>query len=363
MKLFDHPIWFLLNKEIILIRKSVAVLVLAILLPIIQLLVLPFAARYEISNIRLVIISSSKDANENLSTLSKIHQSRLFNIVGEAPNFTIAKKLIDKGDADGIIHLRREFNTINAFVAFDAINMQKAVIADAYLNSILEMNNIENQNNTILPTTYITMRYNPMMDYTYFTVPGILAFLVTMLGVYLAALTITAEVESGTIHQLFVTPVSKTTILLSKQLPIFLICVFVFSCGLILMRYFYGIKIQGSIVLIYTFLFIYLFAIIGVGLVISILCKKTIEATVISFFLMLLSILTCGLFFPRDTMPQFGQIIADYLNPVTHFVEFQRSIILKNCTFTQVSYNFLAITILCVISNFVAYNLLGKNNR
>ncbi|NLR67869.1 ABC transporter permease [Chitinophaga varians] len=363
MKLFDHPIWFLLNKEIILIRKSVAVLVLAILLPIIQLLVLPFAARYEISNIRLVLISSSKDANENLTTLSKIHQSRLFNIIGEAPNFITAKRIVDKGDADGVLHLRRDADIVNTFVAFDAINMQKAIVADAYLNSILEPNIMGNENKNFLPTTYTTMRYNPMMDYTYFTVPGILAFLVTMLGVYLSALTITAEVESGTIHQLFVTPVSKIAILLSKQIPIFLICVFVFTSGLILMRYFYGIKIQGSIALIFAFLFIYILAIIGVGLVISLSCKKTIEATVISFFLMLLSILTCGLFFPRDTMPQVGQIIADYLNPVTHFVEFQRSIILKNCTFTQVAYNFVAITILCLISNFVAYYLLGKNNR
>ncbi len=172
-------------------------------------------------------------------------------------------------------------------------------------------------------------------------VPGILAVLVTMVGAYLCSLNIVKEKEIGTIEQINVTPIKKYHFILGKLIPFWIIGIFVFSIGLLLVaRFVYGIIPLGSLALLYGFLSIYLIAVLGLGLLISTYSNTQQQAMSVVFFFMVIFILMSGLFTSIDSMPHWARIIAK-CNPVTYFIEVLRMIVLKGSGFNDLKTHFL----------------------
>src|SRR4029079_14437620 len=104
--------------------------------------------------------------------------------------------------------------------------------------------------------------FNPLMNYKYFMVPGILVILVTMVGSFLAALNIVKEKEIGTIEQINVTPVKKYQFILGKLIPFWVLGLVVLSIGMLIARVAYGIIPAGSLTTIYAFSAVYLLAVL-----------------------------------------------------------------------------------------------------
>jgi ABC-2 type transport system permease protein len=106
--------------------------------------------------------------------------------------------------------------------------------------------------------------FNPLLNYQLFMVPGILAILITMVGAYLCSLNIVKEKEVGTIEQINVTPIKKHLFILGKLIPFWVIGMVIFSFGLLVIaRFVYGIVPEGSLWLLYSFLGVYLIAVLG----------------------------------------------------------------------------------------------------
>jgi len=171
-------------------------------------------------------------------------------------------------------------------------------------------------------------------------VPGILAFLVTMVGAYMCSLNIVKEKEVGTIEQINVTPIKKIHFILGKLIPFWIIAVLMFTIGLFgIGRIIYGIIPMGSIALLYSYLSLYLVAILGFGLLLSTYSQTQQQAMSIAFFFMMIFLLMSGLFTSIDSMPMWAQWIAKF-NPVTYFIEVMRMIVLKGSRFTDIQNHF-----------------------
>lgn len=346
---------FLLQKEFKQIFRNKALLPLIFVVPIIQLLILPLAADYEVKNINISIVDHDHSTYSQ-QLISKITASGYFKLADYSNSFQSAFNQIEKDKSDLILEIPQGFeknlvreNSEKLFVAVNAINGVKAGLGGAYLNQIITAYNADIRLQWFQPDKFnaapiITVAssnwFNPLMNYRFFMVPGILVVLVTMVGAYMCALNIVKEKEAGTIEQINVTPIKKYQFVLGKLIPFWVIGMFIFSIGLLIVaRFVYGIVPVGSLFLLYGYLAIYLVALLGLGLLISTFADTQQQAMSVAFFFIMIFMLMSGLFTSLDSMPTWAYYIAKCI-PVTYFIEVVRMIILKGSGFADIKNHF-----------------------
>jgi ABC-2 type transport system permease protein len=363
-----RTIRFLLQKEFRQIFRNRAILAMIMVMPVIQLIILPLAANYEVRNINLAVVDHDRSSYSQ-KMISKIGGSQYFKLTGYTSSFHEAMSLIEEDKADLILEIPQGFerNLVREggqkiFVAVNAINGVKANLGGAYLASIIKDYNAavmvelaDPSTTSATPAVEITSSnwFNSMMNYKVFMVPGILAILVTMIGGFLSALNIVKEKEVGTIEQINVTPIRKSHFILGKLIPFWVLGNVVFTIGLIVSYAFYGIVPEGSLFVLYLFVAVYLLAVLGLGLLISTFCDTQQQAMFIMFFFMMIFILMGGLFTSIDSMPEWAKIVARF-NPVSYLIEVMRMVILKGSTLKNVVSHLLIVFGFAIVLNGLA---------
>jgi ABC-2 type transport system permease protein len=333
----------LLQKEFKQIFRNRAILAIIIIMPVIQLLILPLAADYEVKNINLSVVDRDHSSYSQ-KLISTITASKYFRLTGYNSSYKEAFKLIESDQADLILEIPQDFernlvreNEQKVFIAVNAINGTKANLGGAYLGSIISNYNndirvelLQHSASTGQQTIEIVTSnwFNALMNYRVFMVPGILAILVTMIGGFLSALNIVKEKEVGTIEQINVTPIKKHHFILGKLIPFWVLGNIVFTLGLTVSWLIYGIIPVGNLLVLYIFISVFLLAILGFGLLISTYCETQQQAMFIMFFFMMIFILMGGLFTAIESMPAWAQIVSKF-NPVSYLIEVMRMVILK----------------------------------
>jgi ABC-2 type transport system permease protein len=319
-------------------------------MPIIQLLILPWAADYEVKDIKLSVIDHDH-SDYSRQLISKVTASGYFQLQDYTSSYQTALHEVEKDKADLILEIPASFekqlvkeNEATLFMAVNAINGAKANLGGAYLRSIIQDYNNEVRTKWIQfprfsPETNIEITssnwFNPLLNYKYFMVPGILVILVTMVGSFLAALNIVKEKEIGTIEQINVTPIKKYQFILGKLIPFWVLGLVVLSIGMLIARVAYGIIPAGSLFTIYIFSAVYLLAVLGLGLLVSTFTGTQQQAMLISFFMMMVFILLGGLYTSIDSMPQWAQYITK-VNPVSYFIDVMRMVVLKGSSLADI---------------------------
>lgn len=356
---------FLLQKEFRQIFRDPGILRLIFVMPVIQLAVLPWAADYEIKNIKLAVIDHDHSTYSR-SLINKVTASGYFILTDYSASYDAALELIEHEQADIILEIPSAFekdlvkeNEARLFMAANAINGVKAGLGSTYLRSILQDYNREVRSEWIQfprfsPETSIEINssnwFNPLMKYKLFMVPGMLVLLLTMVGANLTAINIVKEKEIGTIEQINVTPVKKFHFILGKLIPFWILGLIIFTVGLIISRFFYGIIPVGSIGTIYLFAGVYLFAVLGLGLLISTFAESQQQAMLISFFLMMIFVLMSGLYTSIDSMPDWAKAITR-ANPVSYFIQVIRMVVLKGSSLADIKDPLLTIAGFAVFLN------------
>ena len=363
--IFNFQLSILLRKEFRQIFRNRIILTIALLAPIMQFLILPLAANYEIKNINLVLVDKDHSSySRELHT--KITASGYFRLIANCNTYKEAYQYIETDEADLILEVPQGFKrnlvregSQKVFVAMNAINGTKASIGGSYLNSIIADFNRDvvlqlipvskKINHTKLQVTS-TNWFNPDHNYKLSLIPGILALLVTIVGSFLAALNIVKEKEIGTMEQINVTPVKKWNFILAKLIPFWILANIVFTIGLLLAYFVYGIVPQGSILLLYAFVAVYLLAVLGFGLLVSTFCNTQQQAMFIMFFFIMVFVLLGGLFTPVDSMPEWAQWLTK-LNPVAYLIDVIRMVMLKGSGGKDVLPQLAAIALMAVVLN------------
>lgn len=367
---------FLLRKEFLQVSRNKAILPIIFVMPIIQLILLPYAANYEMKNISLSIV----DMDHSMSSqklINKITSSNYFLLKNSSTTYEEALEQIEKDKVDLIIEIPKGFDQdiiredkAKIMVTANAISGQTAGLSVSYAGAIIkDFNNeirlqwIQSPRLNPLPNIEISSSnwFNPLMNYKYFMVPGVLAILVTMVGFFLSSLNIVREKEIGTIEQINVTPVKKYQFILAKLIPFWILGLVVLCVGMLISLIVYGIVPLGNPFIVLSFAGIYLIALLGFGLFTSTFAETQQQAMFIAYFFMTTSILLGGLFASIDNMPDWAQYIT-YINPISYFIEVLRMIVLKGSGFADLRNHFIIITGFAITLNALAIFNYKKTN-
>lgn len=360
-----RTIKFLLQKEFKQIFRNRSILVIIMVMPVMQLLILPLAANYEVKNINLSVVDHDHSSFSK-KLISKITASGYFKLQSYNASFKDAFQLIESDKSDLILEIPEGFerdlvreNHQKLFIAVNAINGTKANLGGAYLTQIIRIYN-EAIPVKWLPEAALTQSsiieitssnwFNPFLNYDLYMVPGILAILVTMVGGFLTALNIVKEKEVGTIEQINVTPIKKQYFILGKLIPFWILGNVVFSIGLIIARLVYGIIPLGNLLVLYGFIWLFLLAVLGFGLLVSTYSNTQQQAMLIMFFFMMIFILMGGLFTPIESMPNWAKVIARF-NPLSYMIDVMRMVILKGSGWKEILPQLWKIALFAIVLN------------
>ena len=360
---------FLLQKEFIQIFRDPAILRIVFMMPIMQLIILPFAADYEVKNINLSVVDNDHSTYSR-RLIDKMTASGYFRLTDYSNSYDQAIETIEHEISDLVLVIPNNFerdlvreNGAKVQLAVNAVNGVKGGLAGAYAANIIRDVNADirldwfqpSKVNPSVSNIEITTAfwYNPHMDYKLFMVPGILVILVTMVGAFLSALNIVREKEIGTIEQLNVTPIAKWQFVLGKLIPFWVLGLVVLCVGLLMARLIFGIVPLGSIYLIFAFAAVYLLAFLGWGLLISTFVETQQQAMFISFFFMMIFIMLGGLYTNINSMPNWAKVVAQF-NPASYFIEVIRMIVLKGSGFSDIKEHFIKMVGFAVFFNAYA---------
>jgi ABC-2 type transport system permease protein len=187
--------------------------------------------------------------------------------------------------------------------------------------------------------------FNSELDYKWYMAPGILAILVTLIGMFLSGMNLVREKEIGTIEQLNVTPIKKYQFILGKLIPFLVIALFDLAFGLVIARVVFDLPVVGSLPLLFGFAALYLVGVLGLGLFISTVTETQQQVMFVTFFFMMIFILMGGIFTPVESMPQWAQWL-DRINPIYYFMRIMRMVLLKGSGFFDLIEEFISLTII-----------------
>jgi len=358
-----RTIGIILQKEFRQIFRNKTMLPIIFVIPFVQLLILVNAATMDMKHIKLILI------DHDLSSLSrqlseKFIHSPFFTLVGSEFSEQESEKKMLKNEADlivlfpdgferklyqeGLSTLQLQVDAINGMTA-GLINAYSAQIISGFNQEILESsgkNTLVNQTSGNVKIEY-SFWYNQELKFKYYMVPGILVILLTLVGMFLAALNLVREKELGTIEQINVTPIQKHEFIIGKLIPFWVIALFELAFGLFLGKLLFDIPIEGSLLLLFAFAAVYLIAALGLGLLISTLSNTQQQTMFLNFFFLITCVLMSGIFTPAESMPHWAQEM-NVINPLAYFMRVIRMILLKGSGFSDIRSDFLAISVYAV---------------
>lgn len=356
-------VWPMLWKEFLQLRRDRLTFAMMTGLPAMQLLLFGYAIQTDVRRLPTVVLDESR-TSESRALIQVLANTDNFTFVASVPDRASAKRWIERGAARVALVIPPEYqrnirsgHTGVAQMLIDAADPQSsgAAIAGAQLAAQARGAQLLASQYKIRPPVEIRVRpwYNPAQKSATFIVPGIVGILLTITMTLITSTAIVKERERGTLEQLIVTPISRTSLMLGKLVPFVLVGYVQMSVILALGVTFFDIPIMGSLGLLYALALVFIVASLGVGLLISTVARSQLQAMQLSFFFMLPNILLSGYIFPRSAMPEPAQWVGALL-PLTWFLDILRGVLLKGVgmrdLWTQLGVLSLAAVLLLVVS-------------
>ncbi len=330
------------RKEILHIVRDPRTLTIMFLMPVIQLILLGYTATTDVEHLATAVLDQDHTL-QSRELVDAYRASNYFDILYYVRSEEELGRLIDGGRAKaGIIiptgygeSLTGENRASIAFIidgsmpsvattAFSAAYTVAQAQSTELIQKIYGINVEEQPGIDVRPRVW----YNPDMKSASFMIPGLMAMILQMGSSIFTALSIAREKEEGTIEQLIVTPLRSIELIVGKVIPYVIISLFNLIEVLLIGVFWFGVPINGNVLLLLALGLLSLLVSLGIGLFNSTIANTQQEAMFLTFFLMLPFIFLSGFFFPLEAMPQMLQWIS-YLVPLRYMLVIVRGIILK----------------------------------
>ena len=321
---------YLIQKEILQIRRNSFLPKLIIMFPIMIMCVMPWVMQMEVKNIRVDVVDIDR-TTQSQRLVHDIEASRYFIFNAMQPTYQAAMKDIEHGKADVILEIRDG----KYLIAANAVNGTKGAMGSAYLSQITT----KDLRNDIVSVLNL---YNKGQNYKLFMIPALLAIVMMLMTGFLPTLNIVGEKETGTIEQINVTPVSKWAFILSKLIPYWVIALFVVTVCLVLAWLVYGITPVGSVWLVYLLAMLLALFFSSFGLIISNYSDTMQQAIFVMWFFVVCIMLLSGLFTPTRSMPHWAYL-STYVNPMHYFIDAIRTVFIRGGGFRDIAHQVFAL--------------------
>jgi len=199
----------------------------------------------------------------------------------------------------------------------------------------------------------IQRRYNPAGETRRNIVPGLIGTILTMTMLIYTGLSVTREIERGTMESLLAMPVRPTEVMLGKISPYVVVGGVQMATILIVATLLFQVPIVGSLFVLTPLALLFILANLSVGYTFSTVASNQLQAIQMSFFFFLPSMLLSGFLFPFRGMPQWAQYVGECL-PLTHFLRIVRSVMLKGSGFGDLMNDTAALGVFTLIAMTIA---------
>jgi ABC-2 type transport system permease protein len=362
----------IIRKEFIQIFRDKRTLAIILLIPIMQLFLLGYAATNDIRNIPLAVYDQCRCA-ESRALLNAYNAADYFKLTVYVSSEDEIRELIQAGTANAAIIIPPDYNTSlargNARVAFimDGSNPTTAstaysaaiLIGQAHSTTLMVEKLARSGVNVDRLTPPLEVRpqvwYNPDLVSSYFMIPGVIGMILFAITSILTATSVVRERERGTIEQLIVTPIRPWELVLGKILP-YVILAFIDTFEVLAIGYWvFGVPIRGSIWLIIGSSGLLLLSGLGIGLFASTVANTQQEAMLTVWMTLLPAIFLSGFFFPLEAMPLILRWVSNVI-PLRYYLVILRAVMLKGSGLSAIWVECLALLAFGVII-FVAASL------
>jgi ABC-2 type transport system permease protein len=339
----------MLRKEFIQMRRDRITIMMMVGLPAVQLALFGYAIRTEVRHLPTVVMDESR-STASRSFVAAMRNTGNFDIIGAARSRDEIRLRIEAGEVRAAVIIPPDFaNELKR-----GRQAQAQVIVDAAdpLASTAAINAASLAARASVVTrapldVRIRPWYNPALKSSTYIVPGLVGLLLSITLIVITSMAIVRERERGTLEQLVVTPIDKTSLMLGKIVPFALVGYVQMTVILTLGKLLFGIPLQGSLPLLYALSLSFIVANLGLGLFVSTIAQTQAQAMQLSFFFMLPNILLSGYMFPREAMPAPAQWIGMLL-PLTYYLKILRGILLRGAGFTRMWTEALVLTLFAI---------------
>ena len=216
---------------------------------------------------------------------------------------------------------------------------------------------------TVLADIQTRFRYNPDVKSLPAMVPAVIPMLLLMLPAMLTALAVVREKETGSIINLYVTPVTRTEFMLGKQLPYVALAMVNFLLMTLLAVTVFGVPITGSFLTMALGALVYSFCATGIGLLASSVTNSQIAAM---FFAMIGTMIPAvqfsGLLNPVSSLQGSSRLIGE-IYPATHMIDISRGTFNKALGFSDLYPSLFPMLLAAPLIIGVAIALLRKQDH
>jgi ABC-2 type transport system permease protein len=336
-RILAWPFWAMLRKEFIQMRRDRLTLSMMIGIPAVQLVMFGYAIQTEVRHLPTVVLDQSRNPESRRFVEAMLNTGN-FDLAGTVQDREEMAAVIGRGDAKAAIVIPPDFErdlkrgrVATAQIVVDAADplAASAAISGAGLAGAVRSQALAAARGA---TAAIDVRvrpwYNPTLRSAVYIVPGIIGVLLSVTMIVIASIAIVRERERGTLEQLIVTPIGKTSLMLGKIIPFLLVGYVQITVILILGRLLFDVPIRGFVSTLYIVALPFVVASLAIGLFISTLVTTQAQAMQLGFLFLLPNILLSGFMFPREAMPVPAQWLGAAL-PLTYFLRLMRGILLK----------------------------------
>lgn len=362
-----RTIYYLVQKEFLQIFRDKAMLFILMAVPIVQLVVLAYAATFELKDVEFHLVDHDQSVTSG-RLAQHFEATGYFTLIGQSFNDDQGTEDVLNNRAQMVMVIPPDFeknlqsgSAIIPQVQFiiSAVDGNTAGLIQSYSQAILldfsqtiesEFRSVSTTGSLQKTALNITTSnwYNSKLDYIFYMVPGIITLLVTLICLLLSVLNIVREREIGTIEQINVTPIKKYQFISGKLIPTWILAMLVLTFALSVSWFWFQIPFRGNIMLIYLTAGIYLLGIQGLGLLISSASDTQQQAMFINFFIIMIFLLMGGIFTPIESMPGWAQQVT-LVNPIAYFGKIMRMIMLKGSGWSDIQHMIGALALIAVI--------------
>ncbi|OAI13533.1 antibiotic ABC transporter permease [Methylomonas koyamae] len=332
-------VYALLAKEFLNLLRDKKSRFVLIVPPLVQLFVLSYAATFDLNQMPIAIY------NEDSGQASRDLIARFTGAPAFREELRITRQeqiaaALDSRQVLLVLHIGRNFSRdllggrqpASLQVLLDGRDSNTAQIAQGYLRSVLSRFNSDwaASRGQAGPPAELVLRawFNPNLESRWFIVPGIVGLLTLVVTMTVSALSVAREREQGTFDQLLVTPFTPTEILLGKAIPGLIIGVLEASLSIFFAVFWFRVPLLGSLPALYLGIVLYVFSVIGVGLMISSLSLTQQQGLLGGFLVIVPGVILSGYATPIENMPELVQQFT-LINPLRYFLVIIRGVFLQ----------------------------------
>ena len=335
----------IVRKEFLQLRRDPRLFPVLFISPVLQLLLLGYAANLDVRDIPSVVCDMDRSAASR-GFIDKFVNSGYFSVRARLDRMEEIDPWLDNGKASMAFVIPRGFGDALAggkpaavMVIADGAESQSATIGVNYATMVagrygqrIILDRLERAKaagaGPVLVNAEVRVWYNPELRSRNFMVPGVLGLILMIMTISLASMGLVREKEAGTMEQLIVTPIRPHQLIAGKLVPFVLIGLVDATFVILVARGWFGIPFRGSVALLYALSLAFMLNTLGIGLFISTISRTQQQAMFTTVFFIMPMMLLGGFVFPVENMPRFFQAVSLAV-PTRYFFVIIRGIMLR----------------------------------